>query len=58
MSFGSGAKAQGPSNTTNILSVVGDWNASGFTKVTVLDEGLGVWHAKKYPVSPSEAPPP
>jgi cytochrome c oxidase cbb3-type subunit 3 len=23
--------------------------AKGFTKVTVLDEGLGVWHARKYP---------
>ena len=22
--------------------------AKGFTKVTVLDEGLGVWRAKKY----------
>jgi cytochrome c oxidase cbb3-type subunit 3 len=25
--------------------------AAGFTKVTVLDEGLGVWRAKKYPTS-------
>ena len=24
-------------------------SAKGFTKVTVLDEGLGVWKAKKYP---------
>jgi cytochrome c oxidase cbb3-type subunit 3/ubiquinol-cytochrome c reductase cytochrome c subunit len=23
--------------------------AKGFTKVTVLDEGLGVWRARKYP---------
>lgn len=29
----------------------------GFTKVTVLDEGLGVWKARGYPVSSSDAPP-
>jgi cytochrome c oxidase cbb3-type subunit 3/ubiquinol-cytochrome c reductase cytochrome c subunit len=23
----------------------------GFTKVTILDEGLGIWHVKKYPTS-------
>ena len=29
--------------------------AHGFTKVTVLDEGLGVWKARGYPVSTGES---
>ncbi|MEI9935959.1 MAG: c-type cytochrome [Pseudomonadota bacterium] len=29
---------------------------AGFKKVTVLDEGLGAWSAKKYPVSSGEKP--
>lgn len=30
--------------------------AAGFKKVTVLDEGLGAWAAKKYPLSSGEKP--
>lgn len=30
--------------------------AKGFTKVTVLDEGLGVWKNKKYPVKTGDKP--
>lgn len=30
--------------------------AAGFKKVTVLDEGLGAWGSKKYPVSSGEKP--
>jgi cytochrome c oxidase cbb3-type subunit 3/ubiquinol-cytochrome c reductase cytochrome c subunit len=30
--------------------------AAGFKKVTVLNEGLGVWSSKKYPVTTGEAP--
>ncbi len=30
--------------------------AKGFTKVTVLDEGLGVWRSRKYPTHKGEAP--
>jgi len=29
---------------------------AGFKKVTVLDEGLGAWAAKKYPLSSGEKP--
>jgi len=31
-------------------------SAAGFKKVTVLDEGLGVWRARKYPVKGGEKP--
>ncbi|HWZ91271.1 MAG TPA: c-type cytochrome, partial [Polyangiaceae bacterium] len=30
--------------------------AAGFKKVTVLDEGLGIWRARKYPVKSGEKP--
>jgi cytochrome c oxidase cbb3-type subunit 3 len=30
--------------------------AAGFKKVTVLDEGLGVWHTRNYPVKTGEKP--
>ena len=30
--------------------------AKGFTKVTVLDEGLGVWKNRKYPVKNGDKP--
>jgi len=36
--------------------LAGKLMAAGFKKVTVLDEGLGVWRSRKYPVKAGDKP--
>jgi cytochrome c oxidase cbb3-type subunit 3/ubiquinol-cytochrome c reductase cytochrome c subunit len=38
------------------MALAGKLVAAGFRKVTVLDEGLGVWKARKYPLRQGKTP--